>query len=429
MSAKFENMDVLYVEDSPTQSLLLKETLEKNKFKVRLAKDGVEGLQQMQQALPQLIISDIEMPRMNGYDFCKHVKTDDKSKNIPVMLLTNLTDVLDVIKGIECGADSFLTKPCEINLLLSSIQNALKNKEVQNSLSKGKLEFFFDGKTHALEIDQVQITKLLLSTYSNAIQKNLELEQAYRILNKTHEELEKTNETLKALNQQKNQFLGMAAHDLRNPLSVISGFSNYLLNVPKLDLDDKKIREMVEHIHTSSDFMLSLINDLLDYSVIESGTISLSLSEVNLKELIQKNMIFFESLAIKKNIKIVFNCPKEIPKVIADPNRVVQVLNNIVTNGIKFSHPEGTLKISLEPSESEVMITIEDSGIGMSQEMIKNLFQPFSKMKSQGTAGEKGTGLGLAIVYKIIKEHNGKICVKSEEGKGTTFYISLPIAK
>lgn len=426
MEENLSNKNILYVEDSQTQALLLKEDLEKNQFQVRIAKDGLEGLQMLEENLPEIIISDIEMPRMNGYDFCKHVKTDSNKKNIPVVLLTNLTDVQDVIKGIECGADSFLTKPCDMNLLMSTIQNAIKNKGITSAVSKGRLEFFFDGKTQILDIDQAQITKLLLSTYTTAIQKNLELEEAYRNLNKIHQELEKSNEQLKTLNEQKNQFLGMAAHDLRNPLSVISGFSNYLLTITQEDLAKENAHQMIEHIYNSSNFMLSLIHDFLDYSVIESGTVSLNLAEINLIDLIQNNMIFFNSLASKKGIKIEFNHPLHMPAVFCDPNKILQVLNNIMTNAIKFSHPDGLLKITITPGEKEVTVSVEDAGIGMSQDMIRSLFQPFSKLKTVGTAGEKGTGLGLAIAYKIVKEHRGTINVKSEMGKGSTFFITIP---
>lgn len=421
-----ENLNVLYVEDSPTQALLLKESLEKNHFKVQLAKDGVEGLQKIEETLPQIILSDIEMPRMNGYDFCKHIKTDPKKKNIPVLLLTNLTDVQDVVKGIGCGADSFLTKPCEINLLISTIRNALKNNEVKAPTRGGRLEFFFDGKTEMLDIDQAQVTKLLFSTYTTAMQKNLELEEAYRNLSRTHEEIERNNEQLKELINQKNQFLGMAAHDLRNPLMVISGFSELLLSMSKEELAKENVHQILKNIQTSSNFMLNLIHDFLDYSVIESGTVKLNLSEVSLIELIENNMIFYDSLANKKNIKIDFTHPLHVRSVTCDPNKIVQVLNNIVTNAIKFSHPNGSLKIGLLAFENEVTITIEDTGIGMTQDAIKTLFEPFSKAKAIGTAGEKGTGLGLAIVHKIIIEHKGNISVKSEVGKGSIFYITLP---
>lgn len=427
MEISLENLNVLYVEDSITQAIMLKEILEKNKLHVDLAKDGLDALRQLQEKLPNIIISDIEMPRMNGYSLCQHVKTDSRSKDIPVILLTNLTDILDVIKGIECGADSFLTKPCDSELLFTTIRNALKNRELENDLSKGKLEFFFDGKTHALEVDKVQITKLLLSTYSNAIQKNLELEEAYRKLNRVHEELEKHIEKLKELNEQKNQFLGMAAHDLRNPLTVISGFSSYLLNVPEDSLEKAKMDRMFQHIYDASNYMLQIIDSLLDFSVIESGKLSLNMTEIDLIDLVQKNVIFFESIAEKKNVKLDFKFDMPLPKVTCDANKVVQILNNIIMNAIKFSQPKGEVKVSLKSSDSGVIISIKDSGIGIAPEAIKNLFQPFTKMKTLGTAGEKGSGLGLAIVYKIVTEHGGRIWVESQLGKGTTFFIELPV--
>lgn len=422
-----ENLEILYIEDSHTQAMLLKETLEKNQLKVQLAKDGVEGLQQVRLKPPSLVISDIEMPRMNGYEFCKTIKTNTSLKHIPVILLTNLTDVMDVIKGIECGADSFLTKPCETNLLLTTIQNALKNKNVTSGVEKGKLEFYFDGSMHALEVDQIQITKLLLSTYSNAIQKNHELEDAYRKLNRIHEELEKYNETLQKLNEQKNHLLGMAAHDLRNPLSVISGFSGFLLNTPDIDTNQEKVHRMIEHIHNSSNFMLQLIDNLLDISKIESGTMSLTLTDVDLNELINKNMLLFETLAQKKNIHIQFDPDPSLTKIQCDAGRILQILQNIIFNAIKFSKPNAEIKIYITSLDNEITLCIEDSGIGMPEEMVKNLFQPFTKMRTLGTAGEKGSGLGLAIVSKIVKEHNGKIWVESERDKGTKFFVSLPI--
>lgn len=426
MDSTLEGLNILYVEDSPTQAIMLKEALEKNRLNVQLAKDGLEGLQILNDGnRPQVVISDIEMPRMNGYDLCKSIKTDPNYKDISVILLTNLTDVLDVIKGIECGADSFLTKPCETTLLLTTIKNAVKNRKIENTVSKGKLEFFFDGRNHALEVDQVQITKLLLSTYSNAIQKNQELEEAYRKLNKIHEELEKNNRTLRKLNEQKNQFLGMAAHDLRNPLTVISGFASYLLNMSKENFDENRTKQMMKHILDSSNFMLKIIDDLLDISVIESGTLSLNLASTDLEELIQKNMILFESLAQKKNIKVVFNSVPT-PKVNCDSNKILQVINNLFTNATKFSKPNDVITITKTPLDKEVIISIKDLGVGMSEEMLKNLFQPFTKAKTLGTAGEKGSGLGLAIVHKIVTEHGGKIWVESETNKGTTFYIALP---
>lgn len=421
-----KDKSILIVEDSPTQSLLLQELLKKNQMVVRASKDGLEGLQQLDEAAPDLIISDIEMPRMNGYEFCKKVKSSAQHKDIPVILLTNLTDPLDVIRGMDCGADGFLTKPCESDLLFSTIRNTIKNIGLKSKYPQEKLTFFFGGQSHSLDINQVQITELLLSTYSSAIQKNLELESAYNKLSHIYEELEKNNAKLKELNEQKNQLLGMAAHDLKNPLTVIGGFSGYLLNAPKDSIDEEKGKQMIKRINEASSFMIGVIDDFLDFSTVESGTLSLHFSEVDLPELIQKDLLFFESLAAKKDVSLVFNCRQPIPKVSCDLNKISQVLNNLITNGMKFSHPKGVLEISLTPSEKEVTISVKDAGIGMSPEAIANLFQPFSKTKTKGTAGEKGTGLGLAIAHKIVAAHNGRIWAESQLGAGSTFFVSIP---
>lgn len=420
---------ILIVEDSNTQALLLKNNLEKNGIASQIAKDGVEGLEQLANWIPHLIICDIEMPRMNGYEFCKNVKTNPKFKDLPIILLTNLKDAIDVIKGMECGADGFLTKPCEIQLLITTIQNTIKSITLQNKYPKEKLEFFFSGKTHVLEVNPVQITELLLSTYSSAIQKNLELEEAYHKLNRLYADLEVNNQKLRELNQQKNQLLGMAAHDLKNPLAVISGFSNFLLNQSNDKMNSEKTHQMFERINDSSSFMLKVIDDMLDFSSIESGTLSLHLETVNIEEVIKKDLIFFESLAQKKDIQIVFNCNGPIPKVSCDVNKIGQVLNNLVSNAIKFSYQKGIVEVNITPAEYDVVISIKDSGVGMSSEVIEGLFQPFTKIHSKGTSGEKGFGLGLAIVNKIVIAHHGKIWVESTLGTGATFSISIPYSQ
>lgn len=428
MEQDFKDMEILIVEDSQTQALLLKNSLENNWFRIRVAIDGIDGLEQLQHKLPSLVITDIEMPRMNGYELCKIIKTDPKFKGLPVILLTNLTNSLDVIKGIECGADSFLTKPCCIDVLLSTIHDVIDNKKLHGHQPPGKpYDFIFGGQHHMLQLDQVQVTNLLLSTYANAIQKNLELEQSYQKLNATCGELEKSSEELKRLDKQKNQFLGMAAHDLRNPLSVIEGYSSWLMSElsGKIDIQLAKI---LERINYNSTFMLQLINDLLDISVIESGTVSLHLSNVNLPELMKETLIVLRGVAEKKNIEIVFNLANDIvmPTVRCDANKMSQVIYNLVGNAIKFSHPASKIAVDLKALDKEIIISVKDSGVGMSQKCKENLFQPFTGTVL-GTAGEKGTGLGLAIVHKIINEHKGKIWVESLEGKGSCFFVSLPL--
>lgn len=416
-----DTTEVLVVEDSRTQAMLLKESLENHNLQVRVAYDGVDGLEQMHQRTPHVVISDIAMPRMNGFDFCSLVRSEPAFADVPVILLTGLHDPMDVVKGIACGADSFLTKPYEINFLLSTIRDAVTNRQVRDPVPTGQpLAFYFNGKHHSLHIDQVQITNLLLSTYLNAIQKNTELENSLNKLNQVYEDIKKKNDELNAANDQKNQVLGMAAHDLRNPLGVIMGYCN-LLRTRLEHNPDPKALVMLDKINASSAFMLGLINDMLDISIIETGTVSLHLAEVNLADLIQENLVFLSGLADKKSVHVVFKPKNVVPKMWCDPNKIAQVLNNLVTNAIKFSRPGSTVEVAIESTGTEITFTVSDSGTGITPEALKTLFHPPAK------TGEKtATGLGLSIAQKIVSKHNGKMWAESKVGEGAKFFVSLP---
>lgn len=415
MNNQLQGLKVLIVEDSPTQSMLLKDALERSGLVANVAKDGLEGVKKLSEVNPEVVICDIEMPSMNGYEFCKHAKSDEKFKHIPIILLTSLKEPEEVINGIEAGADSFLTKPIQTPFLLSRIHDLLESKRVRKE--KEELAVFLNNKKYSLSAHQNQITDLLLSTYLNAVEKNSELETAYRSLNLKNEELKKLNEL-------KNQFLGMAAHDLRNPLGVIKSYSDLLQQT--LDNLDSKHLKMLQRIESSSAFMLELINNLLDYSVIESGTVTLHLADVDLHTLLQENIALMKNLAEQKQIVFELKIENQIPNIIGDYNKLAQVFNNLIANAIKFSHNGSSIVISLKQENNEVIIAVKDSGVGIPEEIKKNLFTPFTK-GAKGTAGEKTTGLGLAIAKKIVAEHKGKIWVESTEGKGSIFYVSLPI--
>lgn len=411
--------DILVVEDSATQAMLLKDTLEKNNFQVFLAKDGQDALEKLNAKKPHLIISDIQMPRMNGFEFCKTLKKDPLFSRIPVIILTNLSDSMDVIEGIKSGADSFLTKPCTTEILLGTIQDILQNlKQRQDKAISHVLEFSFQGQPHRFDVNLAQVTNLLLSTYASAIEKNKELEQAYQKLILSNNELQR-------LNEQKNFFLGMAAHDLRNPLTAIQGYSDLLLE--RADITkDADAKRMLERINSSSNFMLHLVNELLDLSAIESGKVKLNLKDVNLHALIEECIALNTLQAQKKHINISYSSSRR-PEVKCDPEKLEQVINNLITNAIKYSNQNTEVKVSLSQSDSEAIISVKDQGVGIAPDEIKKLFTPFTKTSSCSTGGEKSTGLGLAIAKRIIDEQKGDIHVESELGKGSSFIVKLPV--
>lgn len=255
--------------------------------------------------------------------------------------------------------------------------------------------------------------------YNDFSRLNNELANAQR-------ELAKKNAELDRLNQQKNQFLGIAAHDLRNPLEVILMYSRFLLEDTKDLLKEEQV-DFINTIRSSSSFMLNLVNDFLDYSKIEAGKLELELSKVDLKKLIEENVKRNQVLAVRKEIQIVFTAEDEIPQIILDESKIEQVLNNLIGNAVKFSFQNGIIKIYLRKCGDDAVISIKDTGPGISADEAEKLFHPFQKGKHKATAGEKSTGLGLAIVKKIIEEHGGKISVESEAGKGTSFFVSLPL--
>ncbi|MFZ5651754.1 MAG: diguanylate cyclase [Bacillota bacterium] len=181
-------VSILVVEDSLTQAEQLRCLLEENEYQVAVAHNGAQALAGIREKKPSVVISDIMMPEMDGYQLCTKIKEDESLKDIPVLLLTSLSDPTDVIRGLECGADNFITKPYSEKFLLSRINHILINRELRKSRSSEMgIEVFFAGKKHFLTSERIQIIDLLLSTYENAIQQKIELEQSYRQLQKAHE--------------------------------------------------------------------------------------------------------------------------------------------------------------------------------------------------------------------------------------------------
>jgi signal transduction histidine kinase len=239
-------------------------------------------------------------------------------------------------------------------------------------------------------------------------------------------ELAKKNAELGRLNDQKNQLLGMAAHDLRNPLSAILTLSEFLLD-QKLHVTGDEQEEFIRRIRSSSEFMLRLVNDLLDISKIEAGRLDLDLEATDLRAIIEDNVALNRILADKRQVRLSLVQDEDIPRLMLDPAKIEQVLNNLIVNAIKFSPSGGAVEVRLNKGENDVTISVSDQGPGIPEEEFHKLFNPFEKTSAKSASKEKGTGLGLAIVKKIVSGHQGKIRVESQVGKGSTFHVTLPL--
>ncbi len=255
-----------------------------------------------------------------------------------------------------------------------------------------------------------------------------ELSRLNNDLATTQRELAKSNVELGVLNRQKNEFLGVAAHDLRNPLEVILTYSQFLLDEAEESLRPEHL-EFVRTIRSSSEFMLRLVEDLLDVTRIEAGILELDLAAVDLCEMVERNVALNRVLAAKKGTRIELRCDvADMAPLALDQAKIEQVLNNLIGNAIKFSPPGSTVEVRVADGPEAAEISVRDQGEGLSAEEAERLFRPFQRGRARSTAGEKSTGLGLAIVKRIVEGHRGEVRVESAEGGGAVFSVVLPKA-
>ncbi len=253
-----------------------------------------------------------------------------------------------------------------------------------------------------------------------------ELTQAYNELANLQREVAKQNAELERLNEQKNRFLGMASHDLRNPLGIIQMYSDFLLDEASDVLNEEHI-EFLSIIQRSSQFMLELVNDFLDLSRIESGKLDLDLGSVNIITIVGNTVALNRILAGKKHITLDFFYEKDPLEVTLDAHRIEQVLNNLLSNAIKFSPAESRISVRVMEEAHTVTIAVQDHGPGIPEQELEKMFEPFERTSVKSTAGEKSSGLGLAIAKKIVEAQGGTLRVESEVGNGSTFFVSLPL--
>ncbi len=247
-------------------------------------------------------------------------------------------------------------------------------------------------------------------------------------LNNIMRELHKTNAQLKRLNEEKNRFLGMAAHDLRKPIGLIISYSEFLIEEAKNLLDADQI-SFLNTINVSCVFMKHLVDDFLDVSAIEAGRFELDLQPAFIHEILANSLQLNKLQADKKGIDLQVNSDESLPRTIIDAPKLEQAITNLVTNAIEHASPGSLVSISLSCDQRFMNFSVKDEGPGMAPEEMDKLFKPFEKTSAKKTAGEKSTGLGMLITRKIIEAHGGTIWIDSRVGKGTTAYFKIPVPK
>lgn len=241
------------------------------------------------------------------------------------------------------------------------------------------------------------------------------------------EELKKSAQSLTELNEAKDRFISIISHDLRTPFSSIIGFTDLLLNDD--EMDDEKRTQYTEFIQESAKNMLGLVNSLLDWTRLQTGRIKFEPERINVKDIILKSVQILSGSALQKKINLVSELDSDV-YIHADDGLILQVFNNLISNAIKFTKPEGNIKIGARANvqKKQIEFSVKDDGVGIRKEDVEKLFKVDQKFSTSGTAGERGSGLGLSLVYDIIHKHGGDIWVESELGKGTEFIFSIPVA-
>ncbi len=404
---------IMVVEDSRSQAMMLKSLLKKHDYKVRDFEDGLAAFDAALEDPPLLIVSDILMPGMDGYELCRKVKSNTVLKDIPIILLTTLQDSMDIIKGLQAGSDNFITKPFDAKYLLSRINYLLANRELRyQGTSDLVLEIMFNGQKYAINSERKQILDLLLSVYENAVQQNHQLIEAQAALQRSNDHLITMNRDLEA-------FSYTISHDLRTPLNHIS-MSAQLLQQHYMDKLDEAGASYVETIHSTTRSMAEMINDLLQFS--RTGTINIHPQPIDLSDMFTKVMEWIHQDDPQRQIEVKI---EENMHIHADHSLLMVVVKNLLGNAWKYTSKtkKPIIQVGSLHKNGQTVFYVRDNGAGFEPGRAVNLFTPFVRLHSQEDF--PGTGVGLATAKRIIERHAGKIWAEGEQGKGACFLFTL----
>ncbi len=367
---------ILLVEDSLTQAKQLHLILHSLGYAAELCDTAQAAADLLAQRPFQAVLLDLILPDAEGLDTFERVS--QAARGVPIIILTALNDRALALAAVKRGAQDFILKG---NLEPEALDRALR---------------------YAIERQGILTARDQLAA-----------------------QLAARNAELAHLNEQKNHMLGVIAHDLRNPISVINIYSELLLR--RANTLPPASAEYVRGILDSSAFMRRLVDDILDIAKIEAGKLLLNRQPTPLRDLIEANIALHAPIAEEKGVLLALEADADLPLLDIDALKIQQVLGNLLQNAIKFSWPDSRVTLRAFTSPGYLHVEVADRGVGMEPDYLSELFQPFSVPSREGTRGERGSGLGLAIARKIVEGHGGRLTASSTPGEGSTFSMRLPL--
>ncbi|MBD2033943.1 response regulator [Leptolyngbya sp. FACHB-321] len=482
--------DILVIDDTPENLNLLSVLLIKHGYKVRSVTKGSTGIRGAQVMPPDLILLDVNMPQMSGYEVCHHLKADDRTREIPIIFISALEAVSDKVKAFQAGGVDYITKPFQIEEVLARIETHLTLRRLQSQLqlqneqlqqeirerkhAEEKFATIFQHSPNPIAIvtvsegqlmevnpsflsisgytrDQVignSITQLHLGHDSATFLRRLQTTETFHNLEfelLTHSgsvksillsfdriELNGTTYALLIANditerkRLENEFISLVSHELRTPLTSMMG-SLDLLSSGQLGSLTEQGQQVLSIGVKNAERLIRLINDILDLERIRSGKITMNRRSCNLADLMIQATEEMQAMADRSEIQLSTE-PVSI-LLNADPDRIMQALTNLLSNAIKFSPAQTTVQMQACSSgqTSSVCISVCDQGRGIPSHQIQTIFERFQQVDTSDARQKGGTGLGLSICRNIIEQHGGRIWVESTVKQGSTFYIELPL--
>lgn len=421
---------VLIAEDSVTQALRLRNTLEKNGFTVTVARDGQEALDALARERPKLVISDIQMPGMNGYELCRAVKASPKLRDIPLILLTSLSAPQDIIRGLECGADNFVVKPYEESFLLARIRSVFANNGLGPGADGSAIPVYFSGRQYEISANRRQILNLLLSTYETAVQTNADLIKA-------HEELKAAQALIIEAEKLRTvaRLAAGVAHEVRNPLAILEMGMDFLSDQPIDESGQVVFQEMKEAVKRAA----GVINGLMDLGSPDK----LGMREAKLPALLDRALTALGDDIRRQRIEVVRRFEPDLPEPRVDATKIEQLFINLLANAIHAMPDGGTLTVAagtttvaaadtafdpgsragaqFREGERVIFVEIADTGAGIPTENLDKLFEPFFSTKPTG----EGMGLGLTVAKKIADMHRARIQLRNRAAGGVSATLTF----